>query len=448
MNTQPASLRNPWLTIARLVWIVLLVLKAGLVVIGFPEFSRQFLLLSKSGLSTTGLSSFWTPASLSAALFALHLTPAFLLIFFLTLEIFQLVVFWTVGLLIFWRKSDTWLGLFASFVLIGIGLTNFGSDSIALAMIPMPWRFFVDLAAFLVWPALFIFLILFPDGRFVPGWTRFLSLAWIIVFVVGEISSLFNNPPLSNALFLFVVTPLAFITIASPIYRYLRASGPVERQQTRWFLYAIVILLGGNIVIQNLVFKPLLQFLGPGPQALLLYFVYQIILMFIFITLPVSIGIAIFRYRLWDIDVIIRKTLIYGALTATLALVFFGSVILFQRLLGTLTRVEDSPVAIVISTLTIAALFTPLRKRIQHDIDRRFFRKKYDAQKTLESFAASVRDEVELEDLTGRLLAVVEETLQPSQVSLWLKTTDNLRPQAMGGTNRQPAVGSPSVGVE
>jgi hypothetical protein len=270
MNTQPASLRNPWLTIARLVWIVLLVLKAGLVVIGFPEFSRQFLLLSKSGLSTIGLSSFWTPASLSAALSALHLTPAFLLIFFLTLEIFQLLVFWTVGLLIFWRKSDTWLGLFASFVLIGLGLTNFGSDSIALAMIPMPWRFFVDLATYMVWPALFIFLILFPDGRFVPRWTRVLSLAWIIVFVVGEITSLFNNP-LSNALFLFVVTPLAFITIASPIYRYLRASGPVERQQTRWFLYAVVILLGGNIVIQNLVFKPLLQFLGPGPQALLLF---------------------------------------------------------------------------------------------------------------------------------------------------------------------------------
>jgi hypothetical protein len=420
MNTQRASLRNPWLTIARLVWIVLLVLKAGLVVVGFPEFSRQFLLLSKSGLSTTGLSSFWTPASLSAALSALHLTPAFLLIFFLTLEIFQLVVFWTVGLLIFWRKSDTWLGLFASFVLIGMGLTNFGSDSIALAMIPMPWRFFVDLATYIVWPALFIFLILFPDGRFVPRWTRFLSLAWIIVFVVGEISSLINTP-LSNALFLFGVTPLAFITIASPIYRYLRASGPVERQQTRWFLYAIVILLGGNFVIQNLVFKPLLQLLGPGPQALLLYFVYQIISMFIFLTLPVSIGVAIFRYRLWDIDVIIRKTLIYAALTASLAVVFFGSVVLLQQLVGRLTGVENSPIAIVVSTLAIAALFTPLRGRIQRDIDRRFFRKKYDAQKTLEGFAASVRDEVELEDLTQRLLAVVEETMQPEGINLWLR---------------------------
>jgi hypothetical protein len=420
MNTQPASLRNPWLMITRLVWAILLLLHVGLVVVGFPEYSRLILSLSMSGLNYGGFSSTWMPETLGTALSALGLTPVFLLIFSLTLGILNMVVFCTVGLLIFWRKSDTWLGLFTAFVLIGMGLTKFGSSLIALNAIPMPWRYFVDLAAALIWPAFFMFFILFPDGRFVPRWTRFLPWVWIIVFVVQETASVFNYPR-AEAISFLLVFPLAVISVLSQVYRYLRVSGPVERQQTKWFMFAIVFLIGTGIILQYLVFNPLLQALGPGPQALLLDFAYQILILAITLFLPVSVGIAIFRYRLWDIDVIIRKTLIYGALTATLALVFFGGVVLLQQLVGRLTGVENSPIAIVISTLAIAALFTPLRRRIQRDIDRRFYRKKYDAQKTLESFAASVRDEVELEDLTQRLLVVVEETMQPERVILWLK---------------------------
>jgi hypothetical protein len=415
MNTQPASLRNPWLTIARLVWAALLIVHVVLVVVGLPEYSRQILSVNMPGLNYGGFNA----SSLMAALSALGMTPAFLLIFSLTLGILNMVVFGTVGLLIFWRKSDSWLGLFTSFVLIGIGLTKFGSSLTAINAIPMPWRYFVDLAAALVWPAFFLFFILFPDGRFVPRWTRFLPWVWIIVTIVTETASVFNYPQYDAISFLLVV-PLAMISVLSQVYRYLRVSGPVERQQTKWFMYAIVFLLGGGIILQYLIFQPLLQALGPGPQALILVFAYQILILAITLILPVSVGIAIFRYRLWDIDVLIRKTLIYVALTVTLAAVYFGMVTLLQALFTAISK-QNSPISVVISTLAIAALFTPLRRRIQRDIDRRFFRKKYDAQKTLESFAASVRDEVELEDLTGRLLAVVEETMQPEQVRLWLK---------------------------
>ena len=213
---------------------------------------------------------------------------------------------------------------------------------------------------------------------------------------------------------------LFFLTVGAQVYRYVKVSGAVEREQTKWFLLGLV-----------LAFVPLLLLFLVVDTASMLGTI-------AFTALPIGIGISILRYRLWDVDVIIRKTLVYTVVTALLALVYFGSVVLLQRLFGVLTGVEQSPLAVVVSTLAIAALFTPLRRRIQDWIDRRFFRKKYNAQQVLAQFALTARDETDLDALTAELVRVVQETMQPEQVSVWLKDWERQRhdkhgwPQSIG----------------
>ena len=195
--------------------------------------------------------------------------------------------------------------------------------------------------------------------------------------------------------------------MASLFVRFRRAD-PVERSQLKWLLYAggvFLIVYAGAGFASNLSGNDL----------------FEIALLLSILSLPAAIAIAILRYRLYDINVVIRKTLVYTAVTALLALVYFGSVVLLQRLVSVLTGIEQSPLAVVVSTLAIAALFTPLRRRIQDAVDRRFYRKKYDAQQVLAQFALTARDETDLDPLLGELTRVVQETMQPEGVSVWLK---------------------------
>jgi hypothetical protein len=202
------------------------------------------------------------------------------------------------------------------------------------------------------------------------------------------------------------------------VYRYRRVSTPVQRQQTKWVVYGVSMGVGGLLVLYSIArFFPSLFPGGSLANVIATLAVYGLMLL-----LPLSIGFAILHSRLWDIDSIINRTLVYGTLTGILALVYVGLILALQALLhGLINQTSNSDIAIVASTLAIAALFQPLRHRIQQVIDRRFYRRKYDAARIVAAFSATLRNEVDLTQLREQLVTVVEETMQPAHVSLWLR---------------------------
>jgi len=326
------------------------------------------------------------------------------------------------GLLILWKAQGEWFHWLTAFVLL---FSPLGSLDQILRVFDYGYGFF--LIGSVLWPTFLLFLYLFPDGRAVPRWSRWpmgaiLSIHFFVQ-LVGLLGYWVTVPgPFWQALFnLFIVVSIGFVLILfCQAYRYLFAATLVERAQIKWFIAALAIL----IVVPEL--QPLLDRAIPLPVPGFGADLNNLL----FLLIPASITVAILRYRLWDIDVIIRKTLLYTAFTLLLALVFFGSVILLQLGFEALAG-QQSQLAIVLSTLASAALFSPLRTRIQSAIDRRFYRKKYDAQQVLAQFAITARDETDMNVLAAELARVVQETMAPEQISVWLRKQE--APKATSG---------------
>src|SRR5439155_13375898 len=235
----------------------------------------------------------------------------------------------------------------------------------------------------------------------------------IFFIIFPRYSSAFLNA-IAGMLYVSVLLSL----VIAQVYRYRRVSTPVQRQQTKWVVYcfAVLILLAvGLWVIPQLIFPALRQ---PGS---LFSSLGTIVGDSLLVLIPISFGIAILRYRLYDIDILINRTLVYSTLTVLLATVYEVSVFTLQSLTGGLTLIRGNQLAIVASTLLIGVLFKPLHDRTRALIDRRFYRRKYDAARTLARFSTTIRDEVDLNQLGAKLIAVVEETMQPAHVSLWLR---------------------------
>ncbi len=269
-------------------------------------------------------------------------------------------------------------------------------------------------------------LLLFPDGR-LPS-PRWRPVAWcaglgIIGFVVGlatEAGPLEDFPQIANpygiespvlgvaGIAAGIVTGVSMVLSAVSLIVRLRRAGSEQRQRIKWLAY------GGAVVVGTIFVGGVIS-IWSAPISIGIISV-------ALLGLPVFTGIAILKHRLYDIDVVINLTVVYAILSATLAAVYFGAIVLLQRVFAGLTGQEKLPqLAIVASTLVIAALFNPLRRRIQFSVDRRFYRRKYDARKTLETFSAKLRDETDLETLNNALVGVIRETMQPAHVSLWLR---------------------------
>lgn len=284
------------------------------------------------------------------------------------------------------------------------------------------------------WSLLVVFpILLFPTGRLPsPRWRPVLwaAVAFMVFFTLviwlSPISEDLRLAGVGNPLgleleFMNAVREVQYVALlllllacgASVVFRF-RGSRGDERQQLKWFAYAVGVMV---LLFASWLTLTLAGIVLPG---VLLWIVPLL-------GLPVGVGVAVLRYRLYDIDLVISRTLVYGSLTVALALIYFGSVVSLQYAFRALTG-QTSSLAVVASTLAIAALFGPLRRRIQDAVDRRFYRNKYDAAKTLESFAARLRDETDLEVLGGDLAAIALETLQPAHVSLWLRGTDHGMP--------------------
>ena len=331
--------------------------------------------------------------------------------------------FGTVGALIALQRPKNTIGWIFCLVGIGTGITDFSGAYTSFvtahghAFLPGSgiFNWLGDTIWPLNWGLMLVFLpLLFPNGHLLTRRWRFVSwLAALMILLSMLTSQLVYVGPASSASFWsnlgsfinLLELPLTIAALASLVLRF-RQARERERQQIKWLAYGttimVMLIVGGVLLLPNL-------------NGL-----FQLIFSIAIICLPLSIGISILRHQLYDIDVLINRTLVYATLTALLALIYFGLIFALQDLLGAIIKFNND-VTIVISTLSIAALFQPLRARLQRVIDRRFYRRKYDAARTLAAFSATLRDEVDLYQLRQHLLTILEETVQPTHVSLWLR---------------------------
>jgi hypothetical protein len=379
----------------------------------------------------------------AAALHALGISNRFYAAYILFFDVGLVLLGAVIAAVIFLRKADNWLAVLTAYIVVLLG-TNSVSMVVPSLSFNNPGWYIGSLLFGVTGMVSHVHLFfLSPDGSFVPAWTRRLAAAFsgaALGYAAYSITALPNVLlALAGLLTLFPIWIVFLgLGILAQVYRYRRISNPVQRQQTKWIAAGLTMTLIGIVI--NIVFlNASYQF--SGAPRLLLYLVRAPLVNGFLMFFALSLAFSIFRYRLWDIDFLIRRTTTYAALTAFLAVIYLASVVTLHTLFSAFSA-QRSPFSIVISTLVIAALARPLQGRVQHFIDSRFYRVKYDAERTLARFAHTAQAEVDLDRLGVSLLEVVEKAMRPQHSSLWIREEAYLLSRRLPKFLSTPAVGA------
>ncbi len=418
-----ARVQGRWLLLARGIWITLVIFTLVTFFASLPVY------LALLQTPCAGTACEWqqpTPGQ-AGALTGMGLSLADYAAIIVALTLATMVVCLVVSTLIIWRRPDDRMALLVALLLVTLGPII---AITAVVAIPSPWQVPNECLTFLSGALLVLVFLLFPSGQFVPSFTRWILVVFLAMqvrFDFFPVAPLLPNNPVSQPGFLVFAGELATVVLVQ-LHRYRRVSSPRERQQTKWVVFGIAVPITVLVLmaVLYLIFPVLASSNSLYPLA---YNMFGTCWPLFF---PLSFGFAMLRSRLWDIDVLINRTLVYAALTVILTGVYVGLVIGLQALLRGIIR-QDNGVAIVLATLAIAALAGRLRQGIQRLIDRRFYRRKYDAAKIVAAFSTTLRQEVDLDQLREHLLAVVQETIQPASLSLWIGP---VKQQATGGKTR------------
>jgi serine phosphatase RsbU (regulator of sigma subunit) len=431
-NIEVSMKKEEPLAIARILWVALLVFALGYFIGSIPVHFRQLQIIVQSP-------QVWIQLTYEDAisLRGIGLSMQFYALYLVSLETLVMLLFVVMALFIFASRRNDSMATFASAVAILYGVTSVPSiqalaESHILPQLPVDLLFALGLGLPLV-----LFYI-FPDGKFVPSWTIWLAMIWISWITISAFFPAIYPDRMAFPLPFIIKSAWYATGIYAQIYRYFRSSSRLQQQQTKWVVFGFVAVFGGFLLF-NLPFllNESIHLTGLS-RVIYIMTAYPLLALFPSLLVPVSIGLAVLRYKLWDIDILINQTIVYSLLTGLLVIMYFSIVIVLQSLFGIASGQNRSGLVNIISTLSIAAVFVPLRTRIQSGIDQRFFRSKYDATQILAAFNSTLREEIDLSRLTERLEQVIIDTMQPAYLLTWLENSQGFK--VYGLDNESPVV--------